>query len=246
MSVMFLSIVTVNRNNAAGLKRTIDSILPILGSDVEHIVVDGASTDDSVVVAIGRLADRPDIGQYVTLVSEPDNGIYSAMNKGSRLAIGRYIAYVNSGDELIANTYLEYIDFVRKAQPDVAYAKTHMRLPGGGSSGVYEAHPEQLSWHTIPHLTAMVLKRLFDDINGFDEGLRIVADRDLFIRLKIMEAQFVFYPDLVSIFELGGVSSGPDTKLEDLILNHRYGFISNFKYYRKVFLSCLKSKLFSR
>ena len=95
---MKLSIITINRNNAAGLEKTMLSVAAQTCKEIEYIVVDGASTDESVEV-VKKL--EPQFA-HLRWVSEPDSGIYDAMNKGIRMASGYYIQILNSGDCLAA------------------------------------------------------------------------------------------------------------------------------------------------
>lgn len=100
---MRLSIVTINRNNATGLKKTMQSVASQTFKEFEYIVIDGASTDNSVEV-IKRL--EPQFA-HLKWVSEPDKGIYNAMNKGLHMATGEYIQILNSADCLAANDVTE-------------------------------------------------------------------------------------------------------------------------------------------
>ena len=105
---MKLSIITINRNNADGLRKTMQSVLSQTYRDFEYIVVDGASTDNSVQTikdCINYVEERYD----VKWISEPDNGIYEAMNKGLKMARGEYTLMLNSGDYLVDEHVIEYI-----------------------------------------------------------------------------------------------------------------------------------------
>ena len=96
---MFLSIITINRNNAVGLKKTLESVASQTCRDFEHIIIDGASTDGSVDVINDYVASTA--GKNVSYwISEPDSGVYNAMNKGIKKAIGDYCLFLNSGDWL--------------------------------------------------------------------------------------------------------------------------------------------------
>ena len=99
---MKLSIVTINYNNAEGLERTLNSVLNQSYEEIEHIIVDGASTDKSVDVIKEYVGKAESGKRKVEWVSEKDNGIYHAMNKGIRKASGEYIQILNSGDILAA------------------------------------------------------------------------------------------------------------------------------------------------
>lgn len=108
---MLLSIITINYNNAEGLCKTMESVLAQTYTDIEYIIIDGASTDGSVDV-IRKLATRPTI----KWVSEKDSGIYNAMNKGIRMATGEYCQFLNSGDMLAADDVTERMMAALEAQ----------------------------------------------------------------------------------------------------------------------------------
>ena len=100
---MKCSIVTINRNNASGLEKTMQSVASQTFKDFEYIIIDGASTDASVDVIKAREADFA----HIKWMSEPDSGIYNAMNKGIRMATGDYVQFLNSGDCLAAPDVME-------------------------------------------------------------------------------------------------------------------------------------------
>ena len=128
---MKLSIITINRNNALGLEKTLQSVNVQTYRDFEHIVVDGASTDGSVDV-IKRLTD--DTIRRVW-VSEPDSGIYNAMNKGIRMATGDHIQILNSGDKLAADDVEErmaaFLSSQASPQPSIFYGNMVKCFPDG-------------------------------------------------------------------------------------------------------------------
>ena len=99
MSVVF-SVITITYNAAPVLQRTLDSVARQTYEGVEHIIVDGASKDETVAMAekYKEQSDQADNGHEVRILSEPDKGLYDAMNKGLRLATGDYIVYMNAGD----------------------------------------------------------------------------------------------------------------------------------------------------
>lgn len=105
---MFLSIITINRNNAEGLKKTLDSVASQTCRDFEHIIIDGASTDESVEIIENYVSSSA--GKNVSYwVSEPDKGTYNAMNKGVQYASGNYCLFLNSGDWLYGPLVMEEI-----------------------------------------------------------------------------------------------------------------------------------------
>ena len=108
---MKLSIITINYNNAEGLRKTLASVASQTYADIEHVIVDGGSTDGSVEVIREyeqSLASRlSPLASNLKWISEPDKGIYNAMNKGIRMATGEYIQILNSGDILAADDVTE-------------------------------------------------------------------------------------------------------------------------------------------
>ena len=110
---MKLSIITINYNNAAGLKKTLDSVAMQTSIDFEHIIVDGASTDDSVDIIReyeqSLVSNHSPLSSHLKWISEKDTGIYNAMNKGIRIAIGEYTLMLNSGDYLVDEDVIEKI-----------------------------------------------------------------------------------------------------------------------------------------
>ena len=109
---MKLSIITINYNNAEGLKRTLESVAAQTDKEFEHIIVDGASADESVEVIkeyVAKVDSRKSKVDRVKWVSEPDTGIYNAMNKGLKMAHGEYVLMLNSGDFLVDEHVIERI-----------------------------------------------------------------------------------------------------------------------------------------
>lgn len=102
---MKISIITINYNNVEGLKRSIESVVNQTSKDYEYIIIDGGSTDGSVDV-IKLYSNRIDYWE-----SEPDRGIYHAMNKGVKLATGEYVIFMNSGDKFYSNEIIA--DFIK-------------------------------------------------------------------------------------------------------------------------------------
>ena len=111
-----LSIITVNLNNAIGLRKTIESVVNQTFTDFEYIIIDGGSTDGSVDV-IREYSEK-----ITYWVNEPDKGIYNAMNKGIKIAKGEYLQFLNSGDFLIDNRVLKSI-FDLERNEDVLYGE---------------------------------------------------------------------------------------------------------------------------
>ena len=126
---MKLSIVTINRNNAVGLEKTLLSVTNQTFKEFEYIVIDGASTDDSVNVIRAHESDFA----HLKWVSERDSGIYNAMNKGLRMASGDYIQILNSGDCLADDKVTERMHkaLVTNGEPSILYGNMVKCFPDG-------------------------------------------------------------------------------------------------------------------
>lgn len=201
---MKLSVITINYNNLEGLKRTINSIVPQTFSDFEWIIIDGGSTDGSREL-IEQYAD------HITYwVSEPDDGVYNAMNKGVLTAKGEYINFMNSGDCFASPTVLEEV-FSTPRSADILYGYM-MRDDINGEVNNASVMKPQLSWidlyrDGLPHQSTFIKKALFDKFGLYDENLKAVADWKFFVNAMVYNSALSeFIPQKISIYASGGVS----------------------------------------
>jgi glycosyltransferase involved in cell wall biosynthesis len=207
-----LSIITVNLNNASGLRKTIQSVVTQTYNDYEYIVIDGGSTDGSIAV-INEFSDR-----ITAWVSEPDRGIYNAMNKGILKAKGEYLQFLNSGDWLVNETILANV-FEISRTADIIYG--HLNIVSDKKSLVHKALNEsRLSLiyffnNTLPHPSSFIARKLFDG-GLYDETYMISADKKFFIEKIICRNCTVQQIDEVVVnFDTSGISS----RLENMIMN---------------------------
>ena len=177
---MILSIITVNRNNAAGLEKTMLSVLSQTRTDYEYVVVDGASTDGSVSV-IERMA--PAFGDRLKWISEPDTGIYNAMNKGIEMASGDYIQILNSSDSLVSPEVVDqmYGAMEKEGHPSILYGNMLKDFPDGHvhrDKGFAGEDITLLGMYigTLNHSPAYIRRSLFDKYGPYDESLTIDSD----------------------------------------------------------------------
>lgn len=144
---MKISIITVTYNAASVLKRTLDSVKAQSWQQIEHLIIDGASKDETISMAETYKAQCP---YEVVILSEPDKGLYDAMNKGLRLATGDYLVFLNAGDTLHAADTLETI--VRSAQPlpGVLYGDTAITDEQGNFLHLRRLRPpKKLTWKSF-------------------------------------------------------------------------------------------------
>lgn len=200
---MKLSIITINLNNKDGLQKTIDSVVTQTFRDFEWIVIDGGSTDGSKEL-IEQYADY-----FAYWVSEPDKGIYNAMNKGINEAKGEYLQFLNSGDWLFDSNILSTIPFGTKA--DIIYGKC---LVHDLSGEVFEYGPHYTEFTpfslvnaTIAHPASFIKKNVMIAIGGFDESFKIAADLDFFFNAIICnKATTIYINHNIVHFAGGGIS----------------------------------------
>lgn len=206
---MILSIITINRNNAAGLEMTMRSVLSQTCKDFEYIIVDGASTDGSMAV-IQRLAQE--FGSRLKWLSEPDSGIYNAMNKGIRMAVGEYIEVLNSADLLAAPDVVERMTtaLVEKGKPAILYGnmvKMDAQGKENGKSKEVEYSLRQYYASTMNHDCCFIKRSLFEEYGYYDETLKIVSDWKWFLQAIGLGKVRPVYVDIdVTWFDTGGIS----------------------------------------
>ncbi len=242
---MKLSIITVCYNNLAGLKKTFDTLKKDLDA-IEWIIVDGASKDGTVEYVNNSIISR--WGRTVFL-TEPDKGIFDAMNKGIERSSGEYLLFLNSGDTLeyrlneVAklNSTLEDINVfgITKVDKFNRPAKWH---------GMSE-EPDLLKGIPLPHQSTIVKKTVFNEIGGYDLNYKLLADHDFFSRAYVRGYKFKFFNNIVlATFFLDGASSNlrnSNSVLKELNslqmknFNAALPLMIKLRYYYKYFLSLL-------
>lgn len=208
---MKLSIITINRNNAPGLEKTMQSVLSQTRRDFEYVVVDGASTDDSITV-IRRLA--PAFGDRLKWISEPDKGIYNAMNKGIGMATGEYIQVLNSGDSLVSPDVVEkmYVALEKENFPSILYGNMLKDFPDGHvhrDKGFAGEDITLLGMYigTLNHSPAYIRRSLFDKYGSYDESLKIDSDWKWYLQAIVFGKEKPVYADIdVTLFDMTGIS----------------------------------------
>ena len=205
---MKLSIITINRNNAAGLRKTIESVVSQTYTDFEYIIIDGASTDGSVAV-IKEYADK-----ITHWISEPDKGIYNAMNKGILKAQGEYLLFLNSGDWLVDEDVVKDVNKIDLSDDIIS---GNLILWDNGNQELREAiKTEELGFehlynNRIPHPSTFIRKSLFDKYGFYNEDFKIVSDWGFFMKCLIVNnCSYSNIERTISCYDLNGISSNPE------------------------------------
>lgn len=197
-----LSIITINYNNAFGLEKTIESVVNQTFQDYEYIVIDGGSSDSSVRVIKDHLTE---ISYWV---SEKDNGIYNAMNKGILKAKSEYCLFLNSGDTLVSEDILTRI-FDHRFEEDIIYCNA-IFMREGKAIGEYKL-PEKLSlyfmlFNSICHQATFVRRMLLIQTGLYNESNKIVSDWEfVFRRVYKGDATFRHIPIALCNYEFEGL-----------------------------------------
>lgn len=227
------SIVTVVYNGEAHLEQTITSVLEQDYPHIEYIIIDGGSVDRTCDL-IKKYEDRIDYW-----VSEPDNGIYDAMNKGIRKATGTHISFLNADDYLIPGCLSKVAKYISETSADISY---------GNQMNIWEDEGDVLTRTCIPnvdvieqkmgifHPATFVKKSVFDTYGLFDESFAISGDYEFIVRVYAAGCSFSYLPTTVAAFRFGGASSSLSTYLEGLRVQWRY----RLPYKRAMLVSLLK------
>lgn len=200
-----ISIITANRNNAEGLERTIKSVIGQTYTNYEFIIIDGASTDQSVEV-IEKYSEN--ISYWI---SERDSGVFNAMNKGIQMASGDYCYFLNSADVLVSEDTLANI-FAYKEYSAPFINGNQINDYGNGQDKIYALHRPLTFFDfyrgTIKHQATFIRRDLFDKYGLYDESLKIISDWKFFLRtIGLHNEQPVFVDEDIVIFEWFGMST---------------------------------------
>ena len=235
---MKFSIITVCFNSGKTIRKTFESVLNQTVTDYEYIVVDGASTDDTLEIIKEY---EPKFNGRMCYVSEPDKGIYDAMNKGIRMAQGEIIGIVNSDDYYETDALEKLIPYLENPA-DVYYGIIRTFNEEGEVAILRHSH---LSWKntSVQHPAFFVSKQAYEKYGLFDLQYKISADHELALRFIKANARFVPVNAVLTNYSLGGVSSLSPT-YEVHKIRFRYGFISRKTYYLHLLTAFISKRLF--
>ena len=202
-----VSIVIATRNCASSLQRCIESIATQEGVRCETIVIDGASADGTPRL----LAENKARGAIADYVSEPDDGVYSAFNKGVRRARGEWITFLGCDDVFHDRFVLR--DLLAAASGRVVYGKVNLVSASGeivGTVGGPWSREAFLEGASLPHPGCLHHRSLFEARGFFDESYRIAGDYELLLR-ELLHTEPRFVDRVLVDMRLGGLSRDPKT-----------------------------------
>lgn len=232
-----ISIITVNFNNQAGLLATIKSVSAQTSKNFEYIIVDGGSGDADQKILNENKADI-DI-----LISEPDSGIYNAMNKGIKIAKGEYLLFLNSGDVLHNASVIERVSNAVSESIDLYYGDIIYKMTNQPDKTVY--FPKNLNFnyfykYNISHQASFIKRDLFYNIGFYNESKKIVSDWEFFmVALFKHQINYLHLNFIICDYDGNGLSSNLENhpemfdERESTIKTYFPGFIEDYKLLNK-------------
>lgn len=228
---MLVSIITVCFNSEKYLDQTIRSVLGQTYAPIEYLLIDGQSTDRTLDIIETHARQHPGRIRYV---SEPDTGIYNAMNKGLRLAQGELVGIINS-DDWYEPTAVETVARAYRAGGPAVYHGIQRTHRGGEVVGLQCTRANQLRTRMIEHPTCFVPRRFYETFGVFNEAYRYVGDYELMLRLQLRGVPFVAIEQVLANFREGGASHRPGAVSETHRLWLERGWLSKREYaYREL------------
>lgn len=211
---MLVSIITINYNNLEGLKKTYDSVQSLKGQDFEFIIVDGLSTDGSSEF-VHSLPQR----ENLIVVSEKDNGIYNAMNKGVCLATGDYCIFMNSGDLFYDSDVIENIKNDLITNKDIVSGVAYINGQVWKSPEEEELSLTFFLKRSLSHQATFIKRNLLID-DPYDENYKIVSDSLFFFKSLVLKgSSYLKSSVFVTSCEDPGLSGNYEATAEEMRLS---------------------------
>lgn len=225
-----VSIITVCYNSRNYIQQTIESVLNQTYSDIEYIIVDGGSTDGTLDI-IRQYEER--FSGRMRWISEPDRGIYDAMNKGIDRASGELIGIINSDDYYEPDAVENAVEAYEEHQPyQIIYGMVRV-MENGHEKQVYLNRHEMVESAALAHPACFLSKKLYCDKGKYSLHYRIVSDWELFLRIR-NDRDILYKPvyKILANFRTGGASGNvADTSVENMRLKREYGLCSGRAYF---------------
>ena len=206
--MVYFSVITVNKNNAPGLEKTIKSVINQTYKGTEFIIIDGKSVDASLEII------RQYEGKITIWVSEEDSGIYNAMNKGIKVARGKYCLFLNSGDYLYNNNILEEIVDL-KCEEDIITGDVIKFSDYHNRSEIFSRVTNSsitffdLYNNTLNHQATFIKRSLFDTFGLYEEKYEVISDWVFMLKTIIINnVSFKYLHKTISYYNEDGISNG--------------------------------------
>lgn len=219
---ILFSIITVVYNDENNIEKTILSVLAQTYRNIEYIIIDGASKDNTLSV-INKYKDK-----ISKIISEPDSGIYDAMNKGINIANGDYIALLNSGDTYEPDTCQIVNDQINIEKFDIYHGLIRI-FNNDTLLNIQGSTIQNIKNSMINHPTCFISKEIYKKYQ-YDLKYRSASDYDFIIRVHNENATFKLIECILANFYLGGVSSSKTGLIENIKILYKYKYINTFRF----------------
>lgn len=219
---MKITVVTVSYNSAGTIRRTIESVLQQNHKELEYIVIDGGSTDGTVDI-LREYADK-----ITYWCSEPDRGIYDAMNKGIIKSTGKVIAFLNSDDWYEDNVLGAVEECFLSTNADIVYGNFAREGKSEERKIIDLSHIDFEELHyewPFCHQAMFFAKAWFDKIGLYNENYKISADYEWVLKAYVNKAKFVHLPKIICTFSIGGFSTIHEKKCADEVRSLCFGLM---------------------
>lgn len=232
---MKISVVTVAYNSEKGIGKTIESVLRQSWGDVEYLIIDGKSSDRTVEIAESYRNALEEKGIMYQIVSEPDNGIYDAMNKGIRMASGDVIGLLNSEDTYEPCALQTVAETFARTDCELMFANIRIHKPDG-SSFVKRARQRRFQtsrdWN---HPTTFVRADVYK-ANPF-RNLGIHDDYGFYLQMRRQNRRIVTVDEVLADFRMGGASNRKNLKAAGKRIMDRYKYCYRINGYSRWYLA---------
>lgn len=220
---MHISIITICLNNPF-LERTITSVINQSYPNYSHLIIDGGSNDPVTMKTINSYKNY----EKISIISEKDNGIYDAMNKGIRKANGDYLIFLNAGDAFYSSESLSHFAS-NHDNHDIVYGDLEFADP---KSNFVVTYPDKLNYSffmesSLPHPACFFHRNVFEKVGLYETSLQVAADWAFFLKaIGLYLVSYKHIPFVVSVFDHGGVSSQPQN--QPIMENEKKKFLSTY------------------
>lgn len=208
---MLVSIVTVCFNSEKTIRKTIESVLNQTYSNIEYLIIDGKSSDGTVDVAKEYENAFAEKGIAYRIVSEKDNGIYDAMNKGIKMAEGAIVGIINSDDWYEPHAVETAVNAFHEEPYDYFFADINLIKKDGTVIVKHSRHDKIISSRHWNHPTSFVPKKTYEEL-GLYQCKAIYDDLDFYLRVRRAQKKIVIKNEILANFRVGGVSNEKSIK----------------------------------
>jgi len=232
-----VSIITVVYNGEKHIEQTIESVLNQTYKNIEYIIIDGNSKDGTINI-LKKYEDKIALWQ-----SEPDGGIYFAMNKGIQLAKGEIIGILNADDYYLPDAVMRIVQANSKNPSDIFYGDMLVVAEGKNDTIQKPDISKMNEMPSIPHPTCFVKKAVYEKAGTFDIRFKISSDYEFLLRCIRKNFKFLYVPEIITTFRQGGISASCYSNVEGYRVmkihhtgHHNAVIIRGIKCYVKTFL----------